>query len=192
MATLEIPFTVLENNAPRFTGSKDIAIGGAGSKYTFNPYDCFYDKDGDRLTFNYNFTSPDIVSYTELENGLVEFTALKTGKVNVAITATDPRGEGVAGGISISVLDSGSATGDAGLSVYPNPARDYVKVRTSESGIYEVTVTSVSGSTVYSASTAISPSQPYEIDLTDVAPGTYSLVLRQDGKVVGSGSFVRI
>lgn len=192
VATLEIPFTVLENNAPRFTGSKDIAIGGAGSTYTFNPYDCFYDKDGDRLTFNYNFTSPDIVSYTELENGLVEFTALKTGKVNVAITATDPRGEGVAGGISISVLDSGSATGDAGLSVYPNPARDYVKVRTSESGIYEVTVTSVSGSTVYSASTAISPSQPYEIDLTDVAPGTYSLVLRQDGKVVGSGSFVRI
>ena len=192
VATLEIPFTVLENNAPRFTGSKDIAIGGAGSTYTFNPYDCFYDKDGDRLTFNYNFTSPDIVSYTELENGLVEFTALKTGKVNVAITATDPRGEGVAGGISISVLDSGSATGDACLSVYPNPARDYVKVRTSESGIYEVTVTSVSGSTVYSASTAISPSQPYEIDLTDVAPGTYSLVLRQDGKVVGSCSFVRI
>ena len=136
---------------------------------------------------------PTIVSYAEQENGLVQFTALKPGNVRIAVTARDPKGAAASGGITVTVIGSDSGTaGEAGMSVFPNPARDYVKVSTIESGIYDVAVTSASGSTVYSSSAAISMSQPYEIDLTGVAPGSYTLILRKDGRVVGSGSFVRI
>ena len=193
VATLEIPFTILENNAPAFVGSMEFAINGVNSTYMFNPYDCFSDKDGDILSFEYRMADPTIVSYAEQENGLVQFTALKPGNVRIAVTARDPKGAAASGGITVTVIGSDSGTaGEAGMSVYPNPARDYVKVSTTESGIYDVAVTSASGSTVYSSSAAISMSQPYEIDLTGVAPGSYTLILRKDGRVVGSGSFVRI
>lgn len=193
VTTLKIPYTILPNNAPEFVQSKEIAIDGVGSTYMFNPYDCFYDKDNDRFTFTYTMTDDSIVSYTEQENGLVEFTALKPGSVRIAITATDPKGEGAAGGITVSVIGSApAADGDVALDIYPNPARDFVKVRTTASGVYDVIVNTASGSTVYSASAAISLDQPHEVDLSGIAPGTYSLVLRKDGKDVASGTFVRI
>lgn len=193
VTTLKIPYTILPNNAPEFVQGKEIAIDGVGSTYVFNPYDCFYDKDNDRFTFTYTMTDDSIVSYTEQENGLVEFTALKPGSVRIAITATDPKGAAAAGGITVSVIGSGPvADGEVGMDIYPNPARDFVKVRTAASGVYDVIVNTASGSTVYSASAAISLDQPHEVDLSGIAPGTYSLVLRKDGKDVASGTFVRI
>lgn len=193
VTTLKIPYTILPNNGPEFVQGKEIALESVGSTYVFNPYDCFYDKDNDRFTFTYTMTDDSIVSYTEQENGLVEFTALKPGSVRIAITATDPKGEGAAGGITVSVIGSGPvADGEVGMDIYPNPARDFVKVRTAASGVYDVIVNTASGSTVYSASAAISLDQPHEVDLSGIAPGTYSLVLRKDGKDVASGTFVRI
>lgn len=193
VATLEIPFTILENNAPAFVGSREFAINGVNSTYMFNPYDCFSDKDGDILSFEYRMADPTIVSYAEQENGLVQFTALKPGNVRIAVTARDPKGAAASGGITVTVIGSDSGTaGEAGMSVYPNPARDFVKVRTTASGVYDVIVNTASGSTVYSASAAISLDQPHEVDLSGIAPGTYSLVLRKDGKDVASGTFVRI
>lgn len=193
VTTLKIPYTILPNNGPEFVQGKEIALESVGSTYVFNPYDCFYDKDNDRFTFTYTMTDDSIVSYTEQENGLVEFTALKPGSVRIAITATDPKGEGAAGGITVSVIGSGPvADGEVGMDIYPNPARDFVKVRTAASGVYDVIVNTASGSTVYSASATISLDQPHEVDLSGIAPGTYSLVLRKDGKDVASGTFVRI
>ena len=192
--TMDIPYTVLENNVPKFLGSKDIALDGEGMEATFNPYDCFYDADADELQFKYSQTGSDIVAIEELENGLVRLKALSGGSVRIAITATDPKGASVAGGVSVTVRRSAS-TGNAvttEMDVYPNPARNFVKVRTVESGMYDVTVVSASGSVVYSASSAISLTSPLEIDLTNVAPGTYSVLLHKDGKLAASGSFVRI
>ncbi len=193
VTTLKIPYTILPNNEPEFVQGKEIALESVGSTYMFNPYDCFYDKDNDSFTFTYTMTDDGIVSYTEQENGLVEFTALKQGSVRIAITATDPKGAAAAGGITVSVIGSApAADGDVALDIYPNPARDFVKVRTAASGVYDVIVNTASGSTVYSASAAISLDQPHEVDLSGIAPGTYSLVLRKDGKDVASGTFVRI
>ena len=193
VTTLKIPYTILPNNEPEFVQGKEIALESVGSTYVFNPYDCFYDKDNDSFTFTYTMTDDGIVSYTEQENGLVEFTALKQGSVRIAITATDPKGAAAAGGITVSVIGSGpAADGEVGMDIYPNPARDFVKVRTAASGVYDVIVNTASGSTVYSASAAISLDQPHEVDLSGIAPGTYSLVLRKDGKDVASGTFVRI
>ena len=193
VTTLKIPYTILPNNEPEFVQGKEIALESVGSTYVFNPYDCFYDKDNDSFTFTYTMTDDSIVSYAEQENGLVEFTALKQGSVRIAITATDPKGAAAAGGITVSVIGSGpAADGEVGMDIYPNPARDFVKVRTAASGVYDVIVNTTSGSTVYSASAAISLDQPHEVDLSGIAPGTYSLVLRKDGKDVASGTFVRI
>ena len=193
VTTLKIPYTILPNNEPEFVQGKEIALESVGSTYVFNPYDCFYDKDNDSFTFTYTMTDDSIVSYAEQENGLVEFTALKQGSVRIAITATDPKGAAAAGGITVSVIGSGPvADGEVGMDIYPNPARDFVKVRTAASGVYDVIVNTASGSTVYSASAAISLDQPHEVDLSGIAPGTYSLVLRKDGKDVASGTFVRI
>ena len=193
VTTLKIPYTILPNNGPEFVQGKEIALESVGSTYVFNPYDCFYDKDNDSFTFTYTMTDDSIVSYAEQENGLVEFTALKQGSVRIAITATDPKGAAAAGGITVSVIGSGpAADGEVGMDIYPNPARDFVKVRTAASGVYDVIVNTTSGSTVYSASAAISLDQPHEVDLSGIAPGTYSLVLRKDGKDVASGTFVRI
>lgn len=193
VTTLKIPYTILPNNGPEFVQGKEIALESVGSTYVFNPYDCFYDKDNDSFTFTYTMTDDSIVSYVEQENGLVEFTALKQGSVRIAITATDPKGAAAAGGITVSVIGAGPvADGEVGMDIYPNPARDFVKVRTAASGVYDVIVNTASGSTVYSASAAISLDQPHEVDLSGIAPGTYSLVLRKDGKDVASGTFVRI
>lgn len=193
VTTLKIPYTILPNNGPEFVQGKEIALESVGSTYVFNPYDCFYDKDNDSFTFTYTMTDDSIVSYAEQENGLVEFTALKQGSVRIAITATDPKGAAAAGGITVSVIGSGPVVdGEVGMDIYPNPARDFVKVRTAASGVYDVIVNTASGSTVYSASAAISLDQPHEVDLSGIAPGTYSLVLRKDGKDVASGTFVRI
>ena len=185
--TLEIPYTVLENNAPKFLGMKEICLEKTGDTYLFNPYDIFYDADGDRLTFRYSVASNNVMSYTERADGLVEFVAVRPGNVTVAITAADPLKEEASGGINVIVRSS-----DKAFDIYPNPAMDFVKVRTQESGLYRVTVNSASGSTVYSGSASISLSNPLQIDLADVAPGQYSVIITNAEGASYTGTFVKI
>ena len=117
----------------------------------------------------------------------MEFVAVRPGNVTVAITAADPLKEEASGGINVIVRSS-----DKAFDIYPNPAMDFVKVRTQESGLYRVTVNSASGSTVYSGSASISLSNPLQIDLADVAPGQYSVIITNAEGASYTGTFVKI
>lgn len=184
--TLQISFTVLENNPPVFVEAGEICLEGTGTSVLFNPYDCFMDEDHDALDFQYTATNDRVVSYVEGEDGLLEFTAKSAGSVRIAVTAADPKGASAVGVINVMVRDSGSA-----FDIYPNPAADHVNIRTSAAGVYDIKVTSASGSTVYSGSAAISLMQPLRIDLADFTPGQYTVILKDGSSTTLTGSFVK-
>lgn len=184
---LPVKFTVMENNIPVFLEAAEICLDGAGATVLFNPYDCFSDGDNDALSFHYTATNDRVVSFVETEDGLVEFIAKAPGSVRIAITATDPKGGSAAGVVNVVVRDSDSA-----FDIYPNPAREYVKIRTSESGIYDVKVLSSSGNVLYDKSAAISLMQPLEIGLADFPPGQYTVILDGGNGEPETGSFVKL
>ena len=61
------------------------------------------------------------------------------------------------------------------LSVYPNPATDFVYVGTLDMADIKVTIVSQTGKTVYEDNVKASAFEPAKIDISAFAPGIYTM-----------------
>ena len=147
--------------------------------------------DGDMLSYSLINRNEDIVDAAVQEGRLVLLPVGK-GTGRVTVTATDLDGEGVQSVLTVTVLNGPEPAAPAeGLRLSPNPAGDELGiaagVRNAEA---EVTVYDVAARQVIAGTVALDSRGYGTLNVSALAPGTYTLVLEAPG-LSENGSFVK-
>ncbi len=75
------------------------------------------------------------------------------------------------------------------LEIYPNPASEYIAIRTQETCSGEILIYNTFGEVV--KSTKASPMlNSYTFDVSSLAPGMYIAIMRDEKRIVARGKFV--
>lgn len=173
MGSMEFNFTVLTNTAPELIMEiPALAVNGPGASSEIVISDYFSDADAEPLFATVEFTDRNIAAFS-CSDGVAVFTGKAVGSTRARLTVSDARGASAASEFTLVVRDASSP-----MDIYPNPATDYVYVRTGVDTDASVKVYSASGALVWSASNVVvSLNSPLKIDLSDIAPGVYTLSL---------------
>lgn len=173
-ATFELEYTLLENHAPVVSRALDnILMSGTGGTEAIKLSDYFSDPDGDALVYTLANSGSSAV-HSVVSEGVLHITSLGYGLAAIDVTASDPRGASVSGGLKVLVRQQGTD-----ISVYPNPVSTTLYVGTGEDeGQASVLVASSTGSVVYSGTTTASAFNPVTVDMSACAPGTYSVSVK--------------
>ena len=147
--------------------------------------------DGDMLSYSLINRNEDIVDAAVQEGRLVLLPVGK-GTGRVTVTATDLDGEGVQSVLTVTVLNGPEPAAPAeGLRLSPNPAGDELGlaagVRDAE---VEVTVYDAAARRVIVGTVALDSRGYGTLNVSALAPGTYTLVLEAPG-LSENGSFVK-
>lgn len=178
-AELDVKYTILENHAPKLAKQfENQLLTEKAASFSLVLADYFSDEDGDNLTYSATNTSESAVHVTANSGKLIG-TAISNGLATVTVTAKDPLGKSVTTEFKVAVR-----TGDVVVSAYPNPVTDYLYISTPEVTPQSVNVRIVSatGGLAYNASVTASAFEPAKIDMTQVAPGVYSLTVTYGGQ----------
>lgn len=173
MGSMQFSFTVLTNTAPELVMDvPSLAVNGPGASSGIVISDYFSDADAEPLFATVELTDRSIVSFSYAE-GIAYFTGSKTGSTRARLVVSDARGASASSEFTIVVRDA-----SAPMDIYPNPATDFVNVRTGEDVVASVKIYSASGAVAWSAAdVSVSLNSPLKIDLSDIAPGVYTLAL---------------
>ncbi|MCD8208856.1 MAG: S8 family peptidase, partial [Bacteroidales bacterium] len=183
---LNIRFTILDNRSPYAVAEVEKVIlttSGSSREAEIDIDSCFYDPDGDRLDYTIENTSSSTVNAvinstmtisdtdTTYTNKLY-LTARKVGTAEITITAKDPAGLTAQLTTTVPVRDP-----DEPVMAYPNPVTDYLYISTDtvDRVDTDVKVSSSTGSVVIDDTYKASAFEPAKIDVTSLAPGTYSV-----------------
>ncbi|MCM1502270.1 MAG: S8 family serine peptidase [Bacteroidales bacterium] len=184
---LTVPYTVQENHAPAMIGEIGTAgINGAGSSVSFSVYDYFSDEDGEPLAVIANVSDRNVVAFSYLD-GEITLKGLRTGTAEVRLTVCDTRGAAAGCKFSVFVRDASRP-----FDLYPNPAREYVNVRTGEDRECIVEICSSTGTKMFSAKSFIGISRPMQINVAALAPGTYTVALTGSDGSKSKANFVKL
>lgn len=172
-------YEVLPNHAPVVAKPFENLIfnSRAAEVKELNASEYFSDEDGEELAYTFEFSHPDIANMT-YSGGKFLITSMSYGVSDIKVTGTDVRGESVSQSLKVLVRSDAVA-----LSLYPNPVVDTMNIRVgNDVADLKLTIVSALGSVVYEGEfTDVSPFTALEVDLTDVAPGTYTAVVVMDG-----------
>ena len=172
-------YEVLPNHAPVIAKPFENLIfnSRAAEVKELNASEYFSDEDGEELAYTFEFSHPDIANMT-YSGGKFLITSMSYGVSDIKVTGTDVRGESVSQSLKVLVRSDAVA-----LSLYPNPVVDTMNIRVgNDVADLKLTIVSALGSVVYEGEfTDVSPFTALEVDLTDVAPGTYTAVVVMDG-----------
>ena len=173
MGSMQFSFTVLTYTAPELVMDvPSLAVNGPGASSEIVISDYFSDADAEPLFATVELTDRSIVSFSYSE-GIASFTGSKTGSTRARLIVSDARGASASSEFTVVVRDA-----SAPMDIYPNPATDFVNVRTGEDVAASVKIYSASGAVAWSASdVSVSLNSPLKIDLSDIAPGVYTLAL---------------
>lgn len=173
----EIKFTIISNSAPEAVAAvTPVVLKGVGESAVIKLANIFSDPDGDNLNYS-AVVSEKSVATASVANGNLTITGTAIGKALVKITATDPSGETATAEVDVVVRDASKP-----FDFYPNPVVDVLNVGAGEDCNGSISVYSSTGMKVYEASqAAMSPFQPFKADLSTLAPGVYSIVIKTPG-----------
>ena len=170
-----INYELLPNHAPQVVKQMDnLILTSLGESLAFNLLDYFYDEDGERLQYDVTTSVNGIVHVNPEQNNL-QVTALAYGKSEVTVTATDARGEKASLSFRVLVKSPGN-----NYQVYPNPVETNLYITNGEasSEAMSVKIVSSTGGTAFEGTVNASAFDPGVIDMTQCAPGVYSLTIR--------------
>ena len=147
--------------------------------------------DGDMLSYSLINRNEDIVDAAVQEGRLVLLPVGK-GTGRVTVTATDLDGEGVQSVLTVTVLNGPEPAGPAeGLRLSPNPAGDELGIAAGvRDAEVEVTVYDAAARRVIVGTVALDSRGYGTLNVSALAPGTYTLVLEAPG-LSENGSFVK-
>ena len=172
--SLSVPYEILENHAPVTTGQiENVLFSKTGESLTLSMSEYFYDADGEDLKYTFS-TAPSNVAHLSPNGDQVVLSAVAYGLTVVTITASDVLDEQCEIVFKVLVQDKTSP-----VALYPNPVKSSLYIRPLETGKINVTISNRAGATVFSGSSEVSPFDPYAVDLSAVAAGTY--YVRLDG-----------
>ena len=147
--------------------------------------------DGDMLSYSLINRNEDIVDAAVQEGRLVLLPVGK-GTGRVTVTATDLDGEGVQSVLTVTVLNGPEPAAPAeGLRLSPNPAGDELGIAAGvRNAEVEVTVYDAAVRRVIAGTVALDSRGYGTLNVSALAPGTYTLVLEAPG-LSENGSFVK-
>ena len=147
--------------------------------------------DGDMLSYSLINRNEDIVDAAVQEGRLVLLPVGK-GTGRVTVTATDLDGEGVQSVLTVPVLNGPEPAAPAeGLRLSPNPAGDELGIAAGvRDAEVEVTVYDAAARRVIVGTVALDSRGYGTLNVSALAPGTYTLVLEAPG-LSENGSFVK-
>ena len=147
--------------------------------------------DGDMLSYSLINRNEDIVDAAVQEGRLVLLPVGK-GTGRVTVTATDLDGEGVQSVLTVTVLNGPDPAAPAeGLRLSPNPAGDELGIAAGvRDAEVEVTVYDAAARRVIVGTVALDSRGYGTLNVSALAPGTYTLVLEAPG-LSENGSFVK-
>ena len=147
--------------------------------------------DGDMLSYSLINRNEDIVDAAVQEGRLVLLPVGK-GTGRVTVTATDLDGEGVQSVLTVTVLNGPEPAAPAeGLRLSPNPAGDELGIAAGvRDAEVEVTVYDAAARRVIVGTVALDSRGYGTLNVSALAPGTYTLVLEAPG-LSENGSFLK-
>ena len=174
----EFKYTILENTPPVVTNDiDDLLMTSSGQESTYSVGEHFTDEDGETLAYSAS-SSNGAVAHATVTNGVLYVTALSYGSTVITVTATDAKGKTAEIQFNVLVREAGIE-----YAAYPSPVETNLYIATGASlASTSVKVTSLSGQTVYEATSESSAFEPVVVDMSKCAPGRYTLKLAFGGK----------
>lgn len=174
-AVLEIPYTILSNHAPQLRNhiAYDNTIQSPGT-LELNLDDCFYDPDGDPLT--YDFSCEGDVAQCSIQGDLLKIELLShPGVARIRLTASD------------SYVETGTdfliqvSTGGKVADIYPAIASEKIDVFGTFKGKAHIQMISSAGKTVRESDFLCDKGGVMQsLDVSDLPPGRYTVVIQND------------
>lgn len=181
-ATVEIPYEILPNQAPVLTGQPvpDLYIDQIGTLYTIDMDRYITDPDGEPLVYTLSSSVNGLVE-SSYENGKFQLKALKAGKANLTIQATDAQGKSA--GISFNLM---ARDGRQEMDLYPNPVVDDLHIRMGKEVTGEIAVKlyASGGKLVLEKILSIDPFNPATLDMRKLSGGPYTIEVNYQGKSI--------
>ncbi len=172
----EITFKIKSNSAPVNNAEiPPVILKGAGESAVISLSKYFSDPDGDVLGYSVA-VSDKAVANASIANGNLTVSGVGIGKTQMVITATDPAGASSVAEMDVVVRDSARP-----FDLYPNPVVDVLNVGAGEEIDGTVVLFSSTGRKVYEEHAEMSPVKPFQADLSALAPGRYSVVIKTSG-----------
>lgn len=169
-ASAEIEYTIRENMAPvKVADPEDVFMKTKGQEVTVDMSRYVSDPDGEQLKYEVSMSDEKTAHCNVKGNSLI-ITAITYGSADVTVKASDVRGESVTVTFRLMVKDPSDP-----LSVYPNPATDFVCVGTMDMADTKVTIVNQTGKTVLEDTVKASAFEPARIDISAFAPGIYTM-----------------
>ena len=196
--TLEFPYTILPNHAPKVNlGSykyEDVVVNAIGTTTSkAKPSDLsslFIDEDGEILETAVTVSSSDVL-YIEESTDKINVVALAFGLGTVTVTATDGLGEQASFSFAVAVKNPAKANE---AEVYPEVSSTEVYLWPAGNSLLKYTVTLYSENGVELGEFAENANifKPIALDISSLAPGVYSATLSATGVKTSKVSFVKI
>ena len=196
--TLEFPYTILPNHAPKVNlGSykyEDVVVKAIGTTTSkAKPSDLsslFIDEDGEILETAVTVSGSDVL-YIEESTDKINVVALAFGLGTVTVTATDGLGEQASFSFAVAVKNPAKANE---AEVYPEVSSTEVYLWPAGNSLLKYTVTLYSENGVEFGEFAENANifKPIALDISSLAPGVYSATLSATGVKTSKVSFVKI
>lgn len=175
-ASRNVEYTIRPNAKPKVIQEMDdIVLNGKGEELSFDISEYITDEDEEPLSYEV-VISKDKVVHLVPRNTTVYVTALSYGVTDVEVVARDARGEEAKLCFKVLVRDPSSP-----VSVYPNPVTDFVNVGTLDMEPTSIRITSSTGKLMFEDTMDVSGFEPARIDMSDYAPGMYSVAVSFGG-----------
>lgn len=177
VASKDLSFTILPNNAPRVIGSQEnLIFDGKGKTAQIDLAALFVDDDGEDIVYKATVSAGGVI-HTAIGGTTLTLTALSLGTVSVSITATDMKQDVAEVSFDVLVRDPSEE-----IQTFPNPVKDRLGIRLRDAVTVSISISNRSGAVMFSAEgVAIDPFHPYFVDMKGFPGGVYYV------SIVGAG-----
>lgn len=187
-----VTVSVAQNTAPELLKPlEDLCITGLGKSVELDMNEYF--KDRDELVFRTETSAKGVVS-CKLNDNILKITSLAYESTDITVYAADPSGLEISDTFEVVVKKAGdtdTGNNDSEMTLFPNPARDYINIRTGLSGVFPLKIFSISGTTMINKDVELEENEDYRLELDSLHSGTYTLVIYSNGKQIKQ-QFVKI
>lgn len=187
-----LTLSVAQNTAPELLKPfDDLSITGLGKSVELDMNEYFRDRD--ELVFRTETSAKGVVS-CKLNDNILKITSLAYESTDITVYAADPSGLEISDTFEVVVKKAGdtdTGNNDSEMTLFPNPARDYINIRTELSGIFPMKVFSISGTAVMNKDVELEENEDCRLELDSLRSGSYTLVIYSNGKQIKQ-QFVKI
>ena len=177
-SSYKVSYTILENQPPVVVKEmENILLTEIGEIRSINLSEYISDPDGETLTFTTSNTNESAVHAT-VSSGKMNLTAINYGLCDISVTGADARKKTASTSFKILVREPGIE-----MQAYPTTVTTSLHIATGEDPeSAEIKIASQTGAVFYEETFTCSAFEPAEIDMSNAAPGKYTVSVTFGGK----------